>query len=91
MGVTSCSLKLTGTYWYLLVLTIYTTLFYIKSHATFYIVLLFVQCNYFPITINKLILIMEMICVICEDETTFNVQFEWPSVLKALIFRIYSV
>jgi hypothetical protein len=34
---------------------------------------------------------MEKICVISEDETTSHVEFEWPSVLKALIFGVYSV
>ena len=34
---------------------------------------------------------MERNCVICEDETTFHVQFEWLSVPKVLIFGVYSV
>lgn len=33
---------------------------------------------------------MEKTCVICEDEIAFLVQFEWPSVIKALIFGVYS-
>jgi hypothetical protein len=34
---------------------------------------------------------MERICFIDMDETTYRVQYEWPSELKALIFRVYSV